>query len=74
MLVLLGYFLIAVGAGVAASGIIGYILVSLLIRRYEKADRPVKIPSTSATTIQPISYPPTLSPAPTHVPRLPSSS
>ena len=38
MLVLLGYFVIAVGAGVAASGIIGYILASMLIRRYEKAD------------------------------------
>ena len=38
MLVLLGYFVIAVGAGVAASGIIGYILASMLIRRYEKAE------------------------------------
>jgi hypothetical protein len=53
MLVLLGYFVIAVGAGVAASGIIGYIVASILIRRYEKADPPLKIPSTSATTIQP---------------------
>jgi hypothetical protein len=32
MLLLLGYFLIAVSAGVAASGIIGYILASMLIR------------------------------------------
>jgi len=38
-----GYFLVAVSAGVAASGIIGYILASMLIRRYEKADRPIKI-------------------------------
>jgi hypothetical protein len=74
MLVLLGYFLIAVGAGVAASGIMGYILASMLIRRYGKADRPMRISSTNVTTIQPISYPATLSPAPTHVPRLPSSS
>ena len=37
MMVLLGCFIIAVGAGVAASGIIGYILASMLIRRYEKA-------------------------------------
>jgi hypothetical protein len=74
MLVLLGHFLIAVGAGVAASGIIGYILASMLTRRYEKADRPIKISSAGATMIQPISCPPTPSPAPTHVPRLPSSS
>jgi hypothetical protein len=39
MLVLLGYFVIAVGAGVAASGVIGYFLASLLIRRYEPTDR-----------------------------------
>jgi hypothetical protein len=74
MLVLLGYFVIAVGAGVAASGIIGYILASMLIRRYEKADRPVKISSTGAATIQPISYPPIALPAPHHAPPLPSSS
>ena len=74
MLVLLSYFVIAVGAGVAASGIIGYILVGVLIRRYEKADRPVKISSTSAATIQPISYPPTALPAPKHATQLPSSS
>ena len=74
MLVLLGYFLIAAGAGVAASGIIGYILASMVIRRFGKADSSTKISSTSATIIQPISYPPTPSPAPTHVPRLPSSS
>jgi hypothetical protein len=58
MLVLLGYFVIAVGAGVAASGIIGYILASMLIRRYEKADRPFK--TSRGTTIQPISYLPVL--------------
>jgi hypothetical protein len=45
MLVLLGYFVIAVGAGVAASGIIGYILASMLTRRYERSDRPLKISS-----------------------------
>jgi hypothetical protein len=36
MSVLLGYFLIAAGAGVAASGIVGLILAKLLIRRFEK--------------------------------------
>jgi hypothetical protein len=71
MLVLLGYFLIAVSAGVAASGIIAYIVTSMLIRRYEKADRPLK--SSSATTIQHVSHLPTPSPAPTQAPRLPSS-
>jgi hypothetical protein len=45
MMVLLGYFLIAAGAGVAASGIVGFILASLLFRRFEKADRPMKISS-----------------------------
>jgi hypothetical protein len=54
----LGYFVIAVGAAVAASGIIGYILASMLIRRYEKADRPFK--TSRGTTIQPISYLPVL--------------
>jgi len=44
MLLLLGYFLVAVSADVAASGIIGYILVSMLIRRYERAERPIKSP------------------------------
>lgn len=74
MFVLLGYFVIAVGAAVVASGIIGYFLASMLIRRYEKADRPVKISTTSAATIEPISYPPTALPVPTHAPQLPSSS
>ena len=71
MMVLLGCFIIAVGAGVAASGIVGYILASMLIRRYEKADRPIKISSTSAITIQPISHPRTAVPIPNHAPRLP---
>ena len=74
MLVLLGYFVVAVGAGVAASSIIGYILASMLIRRYEKADRPVKISFTSAATIQPISYSTTALAVLSHAPRLPSSS
>jgi hypothetical protein len=43
MFVLVGYFFIAASAGVGASAIIGYILASMLIRRYEKADRPVKV-------------------------------
>ena len=36
MLVLLGYFLIAAGAGIAASGIIGFVIANLLIARYER--------------------------------------
>jgi hypothetical protein len=39
MLVLLGYFLIAAGAAVATSGIAGFILARLLIRRFDKAAR-----------------------------------
>ena len=74
MLVLLGYFVIAVGAGVAASGIIGYIVASILIRRYEKADPPLKNPLNKRNYNPAISYPPTALPAPTHVPQLPSSS
>ena len=38
MMVLLGYFLIAAIAGVAASAIIGFVLTNLLIARFEKAD------------------------------------
>jgi hypothetical protein len=67
MLVLLGYFLIAVGAGVGASGMVGYILASMLIRRYEKADRPVKVLSTGALpldasdrSINPLAHSPVL--------------
>jgi hypothetical protein len=40
MMVLLGYFFIAVTAGVAASAIIGFILTNLLISRFQRADRP----------------------------------
>jgi hypothetical protein len=43
MLVLLGYFLIAVGAGVTTSAIIGFFLATLLVHRYEKADRPMRL-------------------------------
>jgi hypothetical protein len=45
MMVLLGYFLIAAIAGVAASAIIGFVLTNLLIGRFEKADRPIRISS-----------------------------
>jgi hypothetical protein len=45
MMVLLGYFIIAAMAGVAASAIIGFILTNLLISRFQRADRPVRIPS-----------------------------
>ena len=41
--VLLGYFLIAAGAGVAASGIIGFVLTSLSIARVDKGHRPSRV-------------------------------
>ena len=43
MMVLLGYFLFAAIAGVAASAVIGFVLTKLLITRFEKADRPIPI-------------------------------
>ncbi len=43
MMVLLGYFVIAIVAGAAALGLIGFVVVNLLIRRFEKADRPTKV-------------------------------
>ena len=46
-MVLLGYFLIAAIAGVAASAIIGLVLTNVLIRRFTKADRPIKISCAS---------------------------
>ena len=45
MTVLLGYFLIAAIAGVVASAIVGFVLTNLLIGRFEKADRPIRISS-----------------------------
>ena len=45
MMVLFGYFIIAAMAGVAASAIIGFILTNLLISRFQRADRQVRIPS-----------------------------
>ena len=45
MMVLLGYFLMAAIAGVAASAIIGFVLTNLLIGRFEKTDRPIRISS-----------------------------
>ena len=47
MMVLLGYFLIAAIAGIAASAIVGLILTNLVIRRFTKADRPIKVACTS---------------------------
>jgi len=44
MMVLLGYFIIAVMAAIAASAILGFILSNLLIARVQKADRPIRIP------------------------------
>jgi hypothetical protein len=45
MVVLLGYFFIAAAAGVAASAMVGLVLTNLLIGRFEKADRPIRISS-----------------------------
>ena len=45
MMVLLGYFLVAGIAGVAASAMVGFVLSNLLIRRFEKADGPIRISS-----------------------------
>ena len=46
MMVLLGYFFIAAISGVAASAVIGFVLTNLLVGRFEKADRPMRISST----------------------------
>ena len=43
MMVLLGYFVIAVVAGAAAVGLIGFVVSDLLIGRVRKADRPTKV-------------------------------
>ena len=45
MMVLLGYFMVAAMAGVAASAIIGFVLTNLLMARLQKADRPMRISS-----------------------------
>jgi hypothetical protein len=43
MMILLFYFLIAAGAGVAAAAIIGFVLTNLVIGRFEKADPPSEL-------------------------------
>ena len=43
MLILLGYFLIAATVSVAASAIVGFVVTNLLVDRFTKADRPIKI-------------------------------
>ena len=43
MMVLLGYFVIKVVAGAAALGLIAFVVTNLLIRRFEKADKPTKV-------------------------------
>ena len=43
MVVLLGYFIIAAMAGVAASAIIGFVLTSLLVARVDKSDRAARV-------------------------------
>jgi hypothetical protein len=47
MMVLAGYFLIAAIAGIATSLMIGFVLTNLMIRRFAKADRPIKIACAS---------------------------
>ena len=43
MMVLLGYFVIAVVAGAAAVGLIGFVVANFLVRRFGKADGPTKV-------------------------------
>ena len=47
MMVLAGYFLVAAIAVIAASAMIGLFLTDLMIRRFTKADRPIKTACTS---------------------------
>jgi hypothetical protein len=47
MLVLLGYFLIAATVSVTASAIVGLVLTNLLVGRFTKANRPIKISGAS---------------------------
>jgi hypothetical protein len=47
MLVLIGYFLIAATVSVAASAIVGLVLTNLLVGRFTRADRPIKISCAS---------------------------
>jgi multidrug efflux pump subunit AcrB len=47
VMVLLGYFLIAAIVSVAASGIVGLVLTNVMVRRFTKADRPIKIACAS---------------------------
>lgn len=49
-MVLAGYFLIAAIAGIATSAMIGLVLTNLMIRRFAKADRPIKIACASDVT------------------------
>ncbi len=54
MMILLGYFLIAAIAGVAASATIGFVLTHLLVSRFEKANRPIAISSDQTFVIREI--------------------
>jgi hypothetical protein len=47
MLVLLGYFLIAATVSVTASAIVGLVLTNLLVGRFTKANRPIKVSCAS---------------------------
>jgi hypothetical protein len=43
MVILLGYFIDAAMAGVAASAIVEFVLTSLLVARVDKSDRPARV-------------------------------
>jgi hypothetical protein len=47
MMVLAGYFLVAAITVIGASAIIGLVLTNLMIRRFTKADRPIRVASAS---------------------------
>jgi hypothetical protein len=47
MMVLVGYFLIAAIAFIAVAAMIGLVLTNLTIRRFTKADRPIRIACAS---------------------------
>lgn len=53
MLVLIGYFLIAAAVSVAASAIVGLVLTKLLVDRFTKADRPIRIRCASEINDEP---------------------
>jgi hypothetical protein len=61
MMIVLGYFLIAVAAVVATSAIIGYFLSKLLVRLLQKVDRSIRL---CKSKVRAFSAPPHISPTP----------